>query len=197
MQAIRVDIEDKKRKKNKKTVFFYWNGYIETLKCLLKQQETSLKLTIILYPREIGQIYYDDYTENTKTTSSFLPLDTQPILISATRYHNERYNYTLKTKEEAETGIKEEKKKKRKNDKAKLQHDEETPSVPIMRRKKGERAPGVSGNRQLAAAWSMSGTCLTLTIAAGFSRLIRPVLVYAENKDKPRPRAERLVQQFH
>lgn len=63
--------------------------------------------------------------------------------------------------------------------------------MPIMRRKKGERAPGVSGNRQLAAVWNMSGTCLTLTIAAGFSRLIRPVLVYAENKDKPRPRAER------
>lgn len=66
-------------------MFFYWNGYVETLKCLLKQRETSFKLTIILYTREIGQIYYDDYTENTKTTN-FLLLDARPILISATTY---------------------------------------------------------------------------------------------------------------
>lgn len=49
-------------------MFFRWNGYVETLKCLLKQRGTSLELTIILYPREIGQIYYENYTENTKTT---------------------------------------------------------------------------------------------------------------------------------
>lgn len=188
-------------------MFFYWNSYVETLRCLLKQRETSFKLTIILYPQEIGHIYYDDYTENTKTRvflkcetkSNFLPLNTQPIVISATAYTISQWKIQLYPKNEKGNGIRSKKKKKekRKNDKAKLQHDEETPSAPIMRRKKGERAPGVSGNRQLAAAWSMSGTCLTLTIAAGFSRLIRPVLVYAENKDKPRPTAERLVQQFH
>ena len=47
----------------------------------------------------------------------------------------------------------------------------------------------MAGSVLLGSAPSMSGTCLTLTIAAGFATaLISPVLVYAENKDKPRPR---------